>query len=73
MPNQFVCHNCGMITDDPEIVPHPERSTMYRKPFSTRFLLSGVVYNHSITCPVCLNETRFWRDIPFPVDVPINK
>ena len=27
-------------------------------------------YNHSITCPVCLNETRFWRDKPFPTDEP---
>jgi len=25
-------------------------------------------YNHSITCPVCLNKTRFWRDEPLPGD-----
>ncbi len=24
-------------------------------------------YNHSITCPVCLGETRFWRESPLPL------
>ena len=24
-------------------------------------------YNHSITCPVCLGETTFWRESPFPL------
>lgn len=27
-------------------------------------------YNHSITCPVCENETRFWREEPFPAEDP---
>ncbi len=24
-------------------------------------------YNHSITCSVCLGETTFWRESPFPL------
>ncbi len=24
-------------------------------------------WNHSITCPVCLGETTFWRESPFPL------
>ncbi|KKN15927.1 hypothetical protein LCGC14_0981190 [marine sediment metagenome] len=89
MPN-FVCQHCGMITDSPEIVPHPGKDTEYRELFKeyeaywqdhrnlghffmlrlAQFegLLKGK-YNHSITCLVCLNETRFWRDEPFPVGI----
>ena len=86
---KFVCKFCGMITDEPTIVPHPDKDVYYRelskeyeaywqdgKNFGTFYMvrldeferrLEGK-YNHSITCPVCLNETRFWREEPFPVD-----
>ncbi len=68
MPS-FVCKSCGMITENPEIVPHPD-SRFYRgrKQKGDGFLLRS--FNHSITCPVCENETRFWRDKPFPTDNP---
>lgn len=54
MPN-FVCKHCGMITENPEIVP---------------FFSISSRHFFKITCPVCLNETRFWRDELFPADKP---
>ena len=78
--NRFCCKHCGMITDEPTIVPHPDKDAEYRdkmshykgKP-SAFFLINTPPYNHSITCPVCENETRFWRDKPFPSDIPIDE
>lgn len=76
---KFVCKHCGMITENPEIVPHPDRDKEFReilriareyeakgKPVPGVYRVKE--YNYSITCPVCLNETRFWRDEPFPTD-----
>lgn len=87
--NRFCCKFCGMITDNPEIVPHPDKDKEYREigeklhkqgPSPEKYWTSlsyemyeasySHKYNHSITCPVCLNETRFWRDEPFPTDKP---
>ncbi len=65
---KFHCKHCGMITDNPVIDPHLERNDMFREPISARIKLSGEYYNYSITCPVCENETRFWREEPFPTD-----
>jgi len=76
MSKHFVCKFCGMITDNPIIVPQPEKDKEYRnflkssKPKAISYILDAR-YNHSITCPVCLNETRFWRSEPFPTDVPV--
>lgn len=95
MPNQFCCKHCGCITDNPEIVPHPDKTIYYLELFTNyekawkqtpelgHFALMvwqfnnnrfeaelRDKYNHSITCPVCLNETRFWREAPFSM---INK
>ncbi len=86
----FQCKHCGVITDEPEIVPHRDEDAEYRKLFkeyedywqgdilnlghyhSLRLAqLEGLLkgkYNHSITCPICLKETRFWREEPFPAD-----
>ena len=64
---KFLCRHCGIITDDPEIVPHRESDEFYRSWFDT---LPRGCYNHSITCPVCLGITYFWRESRFPVDDP---
>ena len=64
MPN-FCCKHCGMITDEPEIVSHPDKDVIYRDKKDFASIMKSR-YNHSITCPVCQNETRFWRDEPFP-------
>ena len=92
MTNRFCCKNCGMITDNPTIVPHPEKGAYYGElnakidefleskegtsytpleEAKVKVMVSRVdkKYNYSITCPVCENETRFWRDKPFPADV----
>ena len=81
---KLCCKHCGMITDNPEITPHPERDKLFREmqEKANEYLLKGdrvpgvyiieARYNYSITCPVCENETRFWRDKPFPVDVPLS-
>ena len=75
------CRHCGMITDNPTIVPHPDKDKEFREmqDKANEYLSKGIrvpgvyitegKYNHSITCPVCENETRFWRDEPFPTDV----
>lgn len=88
MPSQFCCRHCGMVTDNPEIVPHPEADKQFREFLeehkgdwqssdgATRYAYGNVIkekYNHSITCPVCENATRFWRDKPFPTDTMTNK
>lgn len=82
--NRFCCRNCGMITDNPEIIPNPKADKEYKR-LATRYFhaslcrrLRGIFsnedidlifrYNYSITCPVCENETRFWREEPFPAD-----
>lgn len=105
MPNRFCCKFCGVITDNPEIVPHPETEKeifnaiselraqidairnvheKVREGHDIRLDELAVLYSHldeakkslvakynySITCPVCQNETRFWRDEPFPTDKP---
>ena len=54
--NRFVCKNCGMITDKPEIEVlgvsvNGDPSACYK-----------------ITCPVCLGITKFIRPEPFPTD-----
>lgn len=94
MPRQFCCKHCGMITDNPTIVPHPDKDAYFRNlekhhssylkkvecpishytiiVYDLLFVELQGRYNHSITCPVCLNETRFWREKPFPTDVPTN-
>lgn len=76
---KFCCKHCGMIADNPTIIPHPDKDKEFRE-YKKRIAewvekgqrIPGVylvdMYNHSITCPVCLNETRFWRDEPFPTD-----
>lgn len=78
---KWCCKHCGMITDEPEIKPLPDKDKEFREMarpgdyyVSRGRLVPGVYavggdrYNHSITCPVCLNETRFWREEPFPAD-----
>lgn len=74
MPH-FACKICGVVTDDPEIVPHPDEDAHYRelaaayKRGPSALALMGMPpFNHSITCPVCLGVTRFWRETPFPVE-----
>ncbi|KKM72352.1 hypothetical protein LCGC14_1421410 [marine sediment metagenome] len=85
---RFHCKHCGIISDGPEIVPHPDKDAEYReiaesiRPLYSKakghcFFSALVIemketqlagrYNHSITCPICLNETRFWRESPFPL------
>ena len=72
MPNQFVCHSCGMITDNPEI--HTDGITIGYHDFgNTAHATGSDVHNFHIQCPVCLHSTYFTRTVPFPVDVPINK
>ena len=75
--NRFVCRHCGMITDNPEIVPHPQEGERYRTLLKFAIknnLLKGAEaimearFNYGLMCAVCLNETRFWRDEPFPTD-----
>ncbi len=96
--SKFCCKHCGMITDNPEIVPHPDKDKFYREREKERdnlFCAMGneddlrllyinslrathidnmlrLKYNHSITCPICLDEPRFWREEPFPTDTDIN-
>ena len=74
----FQCKCCGIITDNPTIMPHPEKDAEFRKALKE---YDGPVkiedysfynYNYSITCPVCENVTRFWRDKPFPTDIDEN-
>lgn len=129
---RFCCKSCGIITDDPEIIPLPEKDAKFRQfavelrqgndawwtlgekvdaEFDERVAallrrnksaLSATLqffglqpeppktqtkveldriyrelewyerrlakkYNHMIICPVCLGETTFWRDSPFPL------
>lgn len=75
MPH-FHCKHCGIVSDDPEIIPLPEEDEHYRKLIALYPPYGGSVrhyldhpqpFNHKIICPVCLNETRFWRETPFPV------
>ncbi len=95
--NRFCCKHCGMITDNPEIVPHPDKDKEFRiiednmearaeslvncftgrsrwqeAWFETQASILKFKYNHSITCPVCQNETRFWREQPFPTDIDVD-
>lgn len=57
--HKFVCQFCGIVSDNPEIVPCPDSKDDRASP---------IRYKYSITCPVCLNETCFWRDDRFPID-----
>ena len=89
MPH-FHCKHCGIVTDDPEIIPLPEKDAAYRKlqarydgfwqkvrdseygqftiiAYNNLFIELGGKHNHFITCPVCENETTFWRESPWPV------
>ena len=50
-----------MITDNPEIIPDGKGLT--------NVLVPSEIFIYGITCPVCENETRFWREKPFPTDV----
>ncbi len=82
---RFHCKHCGIVSDDAEIVPLPEKDAEFRRLLKAhesaeepigRFtelnflwrenVLAGK-YNHSTTCPVCLGETRFWRESPLPL------
>lgn len=56
----FVCKYCGMITENPTIESLPKMRQFDK---ANRYL-------YRIICPVCLNETSFWRDRPFPIDKP---
>ena len=55
---KFCCKHCGMITDNPEI--------------EAFFDLADQHY-YKVTCPICLQETRFTRPEPFPTDTPRTK
>ncbi len=35
--------------------------------YNNLFIELGGKHNHFITCPVCENETTFWRESPWPV------
>ena len=50
---KFCCRHCGCITDNPNIESVGG---------------TNLKYNYLITCPVCLKNTYFWRDKPFPTD-----
>ncbi len=55
---KFVCKFCGMITENPQILP-------------VGFTLDG--FQYEIKCPVCEKSTFFLRDKPFPTDKLTNK
>ena len=56
---KFCCRHCGMITEDPTIVPC-ELCAKEESPSPMHY---------SITCPVCLGRTDFTRPEPFPTDI----
>jgi len=61
---KFCCKHCGIISDNPIIVPQPTFDAYCREhDIYPRF-------NYVITCPVCENETRFWRENHYPTDKP---
>ncbi len=95
MPH-FNCRFCGIVSDDPEIIPLPEKDAEFRAMFAeyedtwktglsvdvlaipafARMHFEAIEsyesslkakYNHMIICPICMGETTFWRESPFPL------
>ena len=74
---RFHCKHCGIVSDDAEIVPLPDMDEFYRTARNEIIPPDSKPFNHTITCPICLGETTFWREsalplAPLPTDGRIN-